>query len=118
MDLSDVISANRIRIVNFDLAVFDRVFLSDLGLKSTFAQNESCRSSLPLQLLFWPNFKFLYQILRFGWSNVSQKTVKIKHCVSLYSTVLGAHTATDRRRLHASAVGDPRTPRGRVFIRS
>ena len=30
-------------------------------------------------------------------------------------TVLGAHTVTDRRRLHSLADGDPRTPRGRPY---
>ena len=40
-----------------------------LRLKSIFAQNESCRFSFPLQLLFWPNFKFLYEKLSFNWSN-------------------------------------------------
>ena len=45
--------------------MFIYIFLLDPSLKSTFAQKQSCRSSLPLQLLFWPNFKFLYEILSF-----------------------------------------------------
>ena len=72
MDLSDVISVNRVRVLNINLAVFDRVFLPNQSLKSTFAQNKSCRSSLPLQLLFWPNFKFQYEIWSFGRSNFGQ----------------------------------------------
>ena len=54
--------------VNIDLAVFDRVFLSNPSSKSTFAQNKSCRSYRPLQLLFWPNFMFQCKIWSFGWS--------------------------------------------------
>ena len=50
--LKFVISANRVRIVNIYLVVFDLVFLTDPSLKSTFAQNESCSSSFALQLLF------------------------------------------------------------------
>ena len=49
--------------------MFDLVFVLDLSSKSTSAQNESCSSSFPLQLLFWPNFKFLYENLSFNWSN-------------------------------------------------
>jgi len=101
MDLSNVISANQVRIVNFDLAVFDRVFLPDPGLESTFAQNKSCRSSLPLQLLFWPNFKSLYQILRFGWSNASQKWSKsniVLPCAPLFSAPIPRPTAGDSTR--------------------
>ena len=60
--LKFVVSANQVRIVNIRLAVFDLVFLANPSLNSTFAQNKSCRSYLPLQLLFWSNFKFLYEI--------------------------------------------------------
>ena len=52
--------------------MFDPVCLDDLSFKSTFAQNESCRSSFHLQLLFWSNSKFLYEIWSFSWSNSSQ----------------------------------------------
>ena len=94
--------------------MFDPVFLDDPNLKSTFAQNESCRSSLPPQLLFWPNFKFLYQILSSNRSKSSQ--IGSKSCIVLpcASTVL-AHTATgDRRRrrvpTRVAHPGDPRSP--------
>ena len=79
--------------------MFDYVFLPNPSLKSTFAQNESCRSSVPLQLLFWPNFKLLYKNLSFGWSNSNQfqsNELTVPPCTS---TMLAA---TDCRRLHAS----------------
>jgi len=69
--LKFVVNANRVRLVNIYLAVFDLVFVLDLSSKSTSAQNESCRSSFSLQLLFWPNFKFLYEKLSFNLSNSS-----------------------------------------------
>ena len=80
MDLSDVISVNRVLVLNIDIAAFDRVFLHDSMLKSTFAQNKSSRSSLPLQLLFWPTFRSLYEILSFNRSKSSQILVKRVHC--------------------------------------
>ena len=52
--------------------MFDLVFVLDLSSKSTSAQNESYRSFNPLQLLFWPNFKLLYEIWSFSGSNWSQ----------------------------------------------
>src|SRR6185437_11333913 len=54
------------------LARFSRVFPPDLSFKSSFARNKSCRFSFPLQLLFWPNFKFQYKFLSFGSSNSGQ----------------------------------------------
>ena len=95
--------------------MFDCVFLFDPSLKSIFAQNKSCSSSFGLQLLFWPNFKFLYQILRFGWSNASQNSVKTITVLLLCCTVrpptpipaTGTAPATtthrDRRRTSPSA---------------
>ena len=53
MDLSNVIRANRIRIVNVELAVFNRIFLHGSSLKSTFAQNKSCRGRKDLQHWYW-----------------------------------------------------------------
>ena len=52
--------------------MFDLVFLLDPSSKSTSAQNESCSSSFPLQLLFWSNSEFLYEIWSFSGSNSSQ----------------------------------------------
>ena len=52
--------------------MFDLVFVLDPSLKSTSAQNESCRSFNPLQLLFWPNFMLPYEIWSFSGSNWSQ----------------------------------------------
>ena len=92
-----VFSVNRVRAVNIDLAVFEHIFLSNPSSKSTFVQQQSCGSSLPLQLLFWPNFMFLYENLSFEWSKLSKKSVKRITVDSLFVTVLGAHTATDRR---------------------
>ena len=65
--------------------MFDRVFVSDPSFKSTFAKKQSCRSSLPLQLLFWPNFMFQCKIWSFGRSNFDQnhiKRVPLGYCVS------------------------------------
>jgi hypothetical protein len=93
IDLSKVISVNRVRVLNIDLAMFDHVFLLDPSLKSTFARKQSCRSSLSLQLLFWPNFKFLYQSLSFGWSNARKnrsKSSTVFSCAPLCSS--DAHT--------------------------
>ena len=72
VDSKFVINVNRVRDLIFVLAVFDSVFVLDLSSKSTSAQNESCRSFNPLQLLFWPNFKLLYEIWSFSRSNWSQ----------------------------------------------
>ena len=66
--------------------MFVRVFLHEPSLISTFAQNKSCRSFLPLQLLFWPNFKLPCEFLSFNRSNASQNLVKwitMLHCFSL-----------------------------------
>ena len=84
--------------------------LLDPSLKSIFAQNESCRSSFPLQLLFWPNFMFPYQILSFGWSKSDQNcsnAATVLHCVTVFATVSrAAHTGDcgQRHLLHASAI--------------
>ena len=98
--------------------MFARVFLPDSGLESTFAQNKSCRFFLPLQLLFWPNFKLPYEILSSSRSKLRQKSVKRVYCAPLLSTVLGAHTAADRRRPpRVARAGESRSPRT-VLIRS
>ena len=68
-------------------------FSPDQSIKSTFTQNKSCRSSLPLQLLFWPNFKFLYEKLRSGWSNLGQNSFEASMFLFLFSPV-HAHTKT------------------------
>ena len=111
MDLSNVISVNRVRIVNIDLATFDLVFLPNPSLKSTFVQNKSCRSSLPLQLLFWPNFKFLYQSLSFGRSNASKnrsKFIELHYFAPVLATVSPRRPCRrlwpSARLVHASAV--------------
>src|SRR6185436_14280129 len=88
--------------------MFDLIFLPNPSSKSTFAQNKSCRFSLPLQLLFWPNFKFLYEVLSFNLSNASQKLIKPFTIVPLFVTVLvrdahaatGTTPATSTRRAH------------------
>ena len=99
--------------------MFDLVFLLDPSFKSSFAQNESCRSSLPLQLLFWPNFKFLYQNLSFGGSNSSQIHSNV-HCV-LQCFYCDAQTPiprpATRRRRHASAIAPrPRRPSAALIL--
>ena len=107
MDLSDVISVNRVRVLNIDLAVFGHIFLLDPSLKSTFAPNQSCRPSLPLQLLFWPNFKLQYEILSFSRSKLGQNhsnLLPILPAPTVRRTAShpgGRHGAGDR---HASAV--------------
>ena len=58
--------------LNIVLAVFNLVFLANPSVKSTFAQKQSCSSSLPLQLLFWSNLKLLYENLSFGRSKSGQ----------------------------------------------
>src|SRR6185312_13768413 len=68
--LKRIISVNRVRVLNIVLAVFDYVFLLDPSSKSIFAQKQSCRPSLPLQLLFWPNFKLLCENYSFGRSKI------------------------------------------------
>ena len=92
--------------MNIKLAKFDHVFLSDPGLKSTFAENKSCRSFLSLQLLFWPNFKFLYEILIFIGSNRVKNRSKpitvlllVLHCARTRAHAGDRHTAGD---LHAT----------------
>ena len=49
--------------------MFDPILLDDPNIKLTFAQKQSCRSSLLLQLLFWPNFK-LCENFSFGPSKI------------------------------------------------
>ena len=101
--------------LNIVLVVFDRVFLLDPGLKSAFAQKRSCRFFLPLQFLFCPNFKLLYENLSFGQSNASQnqsKGITVPPCSSLCRR--DAHTSDCRRRRASSMcrrAGDPRPPR-------
>ena len=99
------------------LAVFAHVFLLDPSLNSTFAQKQSCRSSLSLQLLFWPNFKFLYEILSFNKSKSCQNRLN----VSLFSPVLhcahpDAHTGDALTILAIRAA--PSLSRARDPIRS
>ena len=48
------------------------VFLPILELESIFAQHQSYRSFLPLQLLFWPNFELHCEIWSFCQSKLSQ----------------------------------------------
>ena len=89
--------------------MFDRVFVSDLSFEATFAQNKSCSSYRSLQLLFWPNFKFLYQISRFGLPKSAKN-----HSISVNwdSPVCAQCTAGPRRwRRHASAVAANLVPR-------
>ena len=105
---------------------FEHVFLPNSSSKSTFAQNKSCRSSLPLQLLFWPNFKFLYEKLRSGWSNLGQNSFETSLFLFLFSLV-HAHTATgdapvaprvghrSKRRLASKLRRSPRRPRSGSF---
>ena len=94
---------------------FEHVFLHNPSSESTFAQYQSCRSSCPLQLLFWPNFRFQYEIWSFGWSNFGQnqfKLVQLGYCaLQLHRTRAHAVDRQQRRRRHASAVGEPRPPR-------
>ena len=81
--------------------MFALVFLPNPSFESIFAQKQICRSFLPLQLLFWPNFKFLYGILSFNWSmsgQISVKTITVLHSSSLCRRPY----RDDRRRLHAS----------------
>ena len=121
MDSKFVISVNRVRDLIFVLAVFDLVFVLDLSFKSTSTQNESCRSSFPLQLLFWPNFMFPYQILSFRWSKSGQTRVQFIQWVHCSSPVLSyaAHTAAlaTGECLHASTVA-PIDRRANELIRS
>jgi len=86
--------------------MLDLVFVFDLSSKSISAQNESCRSFLPLQLLFWPNFKFLYEILSFIGSNRVKNRSKsitvllpVLHCDRTRAHAGDRHTAGD---LHVS----------------
>jgi len=108
--LKRVISVNRVRVLNIVLAVFDYVFLLDPGLKSTFTQNKSCRSSFPLQLLSWANFKLLCEIMSFGWSNrvKIEHSSPVHHCASsdAHTGTVAAGELSKRRR-----AGDPRPPR-------
>jgi len=98
-------------VLNIVSAMFDPIFLNDPNLKSTFAQKQSCRASLPLQLLFWPNFKLLYENLSFGWSNLGQNSLNVAVLFLCVTILADAHTATDtgdstrrvRRRTSPSA---------------
>ena len=58
------------------LAAFTLVFLLNPSFESLFAQKQSCRPSIPLQLLFWSNSKFPYEIWSFGRSNFDQNQFK------------------------------------------
>ena len=58
------------------LAAFNLIFLLNPSFEPTCAQNKSCRPSIPLQLLFWPNFGFQYEIWSFGQSNFDQNHFK------------------------------------------
>ena len=80
--------------------MFDLIFVLDPSSKSTSAQNESCRSSFSLQLLFWPNFKFLYENLSFNWSNSSKNHLNEETVHLLCSTLCrpDAIPASGRRR--------------------
>ena len=80
--------------------MFDLIFVLDPSSKSTSAQNESCRSSFSLQLLFWPNFKFLYEKLSFNWSNSSKNHLNEETVHLLCSTLCrpDAIPASGRRR--------------------
>ena len=101
--------------------MFDCVFVPDPSSELTFAQNESCRSSFALQLLFWPNFKFLYQNLSFGRTNTGQNQSK---CVTVCSCARHGVARRPCRRLWPSAppprVGRRRSShtRGGVLSRS
>ena len=68
-------------------------FFPNPSFKSTFAQNESCRSSFPLQLLFWSNFKLPYKNLTFGRSTLGQNSFETSLFLFLFSPE-HAHTAT------------------------
>ena len=71
-----IVSVNRVRVVKHCLAAFDLIFLLNPSFESTCAQNKSCRPSIPLQLLFWPNFGFQYEIWSFWQSNFDQNHLK------------------------------------------
>ena len=107
-----VVSVNRVRAVNIDLAVFNRVFVSDPSFKSIFAQNESCRffSSSTTFILT----KFQVPISKFeNWRvktesnhSISLLFRPVQHCVGA-----DAHTdvlAVDEL-VHASAIAPRRS---------
>ena len=95
-----IVSVNRVRVVKHCLAVFDPVFLLDSSLESTFAQNKSCRSYRPLQLLFWQNFIFQCKIWSFGRSNSAKNHSISINCDSpvfaQFTTGLDVGVATRR----------------------
>src|SRR6185312_9899289 len=86
--------------LNIVLAVFVYVYLLNPSSKSTFVQNKSCKSSLPLQLLFWSNLKLLYENLSFRRSNASQIES------NEYTVVLLCSTVQPRRPYRHLAVGE------------
>ena len=102
--------------------MFDPVFLSDPSFKSTFALKQSCRSSLPLQLLFWPNFMFPYENLGFGWSKLGLKKFVKLHCSSHVSSLCAPccdrprvgpsqRSTAERARAYPVLVPSPFSPR-------
>ena len=104
--------------------MFEYVFLLDPSLKSIFAQKQSCRPSLPLQLPFWPNFMLPYEILSSNMSKSSKIWSKSCTVPPLCSTLCrpGAHNATgdapamprvgrrEERRLASKLRRSPRRP--------
>ena len=91
------------------LAEFEYVFLHDPSFEATCAQNKSCRPSIPLQLLFWPNFMFQCKISSFGWSKSGQKSVKM--ITVLHGSSLCLPRPSQRRRPPRVAIaGEPRSP--------
>ena len=91
------------------LASFDHVFLSNPRIKLTFVQYQSCRSFLPLQLLFWPNFKIQYEF----WAFFSENRVKpfqTRPYLTRSPAMRYLHPCwwmPQRRRLHVSRAGEP-----------
>jgi len=103
-------------VVKHCLAAFDLVFLLNPSFESIFAQKQSCRPSIPLQLLFWPNFMFPYEVWSFGWSNFAQNHFKRIQLVYCALDAVRARRRQQHRRRHASDVGEPRLPCSRVVL--
>ena len=97
--------------------MFDLVFVLDLSSKSISTQNESCRSFIPLQLLFWPKFMFPYEKLSFGWSKLGQNSLK-PTVVSLFVTVSAPIPRRPPATPRVARAGDPHHPRCVALIRS